>query len=101
MNIYPKGIQDSVKSLSNYQWHLPQSWSKTFFKICMETQKTLKSQSNVKKEQSWRTQALTSDMPEIYASQEQHGTDTNQTYQWKRIENPHKNPRRINWEQRK
>ena len=47
----------------------------------METQKTLKSQSNVKKEQSWRTQALTSDMPEIYASQEQHGTDTNQTYQ--------------------
>ena len=42
----------------------------------METQKTLKSQSNVKKEHSWRTQALTSDLPEIYASQEQRGTDT-------------------------
>ena len=43
----------------------------------METQKTPKSQSIVKKEeQSWRDQALTSDMLKIYTNQEQCGADT-------------------------
>ena len=50
--IYPNPSIDSMKSLLKFQWH-------TFIKIeknsniCMEPQKTLKSQSNPKKEHSW------------------------------------------------
>ena len=44
---------DSVKSLSNYQWHFSQNWNKCF-SIHMETQKTPNSQSSLEKEEwSW------------------------------------------------
>ena len=47
---------DSIKSLSNYQWHFSQNWTKNLT-IHMETQKTLNSQSSLEKEEwNWRNQ---------------------------------------------
>ena len=47
---------DSMQSLSNYQWNFYRTRTKNL-KICMETQKTLDSQSNLEKEKwSWENQ---------------------------------------------
>ena len=43
----------TTQSLSKFQWYFEQKWEK-LSKICMEPQKTLKSQSNLEKEQSLR-----------------------------------------------
>ena len=54
---YPKQCTDSMQSLSNYQWHFYRTRTKNFT-ICMETQKTPNSQSNLGKEKwSWSNQA--------------------------------------------
>ena len=45
-----------MQSLSNYQWHFHRTRTKNFT-ICMETQKTPNSQSNLEKEKhSWKNQ---------------------------------------------
>ena len=46
---YPKQSIDSLQSLSSYQWYFHRTRTKNF-KIWMETQKTLNSQSNLEKE---------------------------------------------------
>ena len=52
MSILPKAIYRFMQS--NYQWHFSQTRTKNF-SICMETQKTPNSQSNLEKEKwSWR-----------------------------------------------
>ena len=54
---YSKQSTDSMQFLSNYQWHFHRTRTKNFT-VSMETQKTLKSQSNLEKEKrSWRNQA--------------------------------------------
>ena len=54
---YPKQSIDSVQSLSYYQCIFHRTRPK-YFTICMETQKTPNSQSNLEKEKwSWRNQA--------------------------------------------
>ena len=62
------------------------------FKICMETQKTLNSQSNPEKEKwSWRQSgSLTSNYTTKPQSSKQYGTGTKTeiTDQWNRIESP-------------
>ena len=48
---------DSMRSLSNYQWHFSQNWNKNFT-THMETQKTPNSQSSLEREEwSWKNQA--------------------------------------------
>ena len=49
MTILPKQSKDSMHSLSNYQWYFSQNQNN--FTICMETQKTLNSLSNLDKEE--------------------------------------------------
>ena len=45
-----------MQSLSNYKWHFSRTRPK-IFTICMETQETPNSQSNLEKEkQSWKNQ---------------------------------------------
>ena len=44
---YPKQSTNSMQFLSDYQWHF---FTEHILKICMETRKTLNSQSNLKKE---------------------------------------------------
>ena len=52
---YPRQSTDSMQSLFTND-SLPRSRTK-YFKICMETQKTLNSQSNIEKEKwNWRNQ---------------------------------------------
>ena len=52
-----KAIYSFMQSLSNYKWHFSRTRPK-IFTICMETQKTPNSQSNLEKEkQSWKNQA--------------------------------------------
>ena len=46
----PRQATDSMQSLSNYQWHIPQKQNNKNFKFGMETQKTLNSQNNLDKE---------------------------------------------------
>ena len=54
---YTKQSTGSVQFLSNYQCHFYRIWTKNFT-ICMETQKTLNSQSHLETEKrSWRFQA--------------------------------------------
>ena len=54
----PRQSTNSVQSQSNYQCHFFTELEQKNLKICMETQKTLNSQSNLKKEkQSWKNQA--------------------------------------------
>ena len=50
---YPKQSIDSTQSISNYQWHFffYRTWTENV-RICTETQKTLNSQSNLKKEKN-------------------------------------------------
>ena len=56
MTILPKAITDSMQSLSNYQWHFYRTRTKNL-KICMKTQKTPNTQSNLEeKKHSWRNQ---------------------------------------------
>ena len=45
LTILLKAIYRSMKHIQNYQWYFSQTRTK-IFTICMETQKTLKSQSN-------------------------------------------------------
>ena len=45
-NHYPKQSTDSIQYLSNYQWHFHRTRTKNFT-ICMETQKTSNSKSNL------------------------------------------------------
>ena len=53
---YPKQSIDSIQSILNYQWYFHRTRTK-IFTICMETQKTLNSQSSLEKEKwSWRNQ---------------------------------------------
>ena len=54
MTILPSAITDSMRSLSNYQWHFSQNENKNFT-IHMETQKIPNSQCSLEKEEwSWR-----------------------------------------------
>ena len=54
----PRQSTNSVQSQSNYQCHFFMELEQKNLKICMETQKTLNSQNNLKKEkQSWKNQA--------------------------------------------
>ena len=56
MTILPKAIHRFNAILSNYHWHFSLSRTKNFT-ICMETQKTPNTQSNLQKEKrSWRNQ---------------------------------------------
>ena len=49
---------ESMQAPSRYPWHFLQKQNKINLKICMETQKTLNSQSNLEKEKwSWRNHA--------------------------------------------
>ena len=57
MTVLPNTIYRVNASLSNYQWHFHRTRTKNFT-ICMETQKTPNSQSNLEKEKrNWRNQA--------------------------------------------
>ena len=54
---YSKQSTDSMQSLSNYQWHFFTELEQKNLKICMETKKTLNSQSSLEgKKWSWRNQ---------------------------------------------
>ena len=54
---YPRQSTDSMQSLSDYQWLFHRTRTKNFT-VCMETQKTPNSQSNLQKEKwSWRNEA--------------------------------------------
>ena len=56
MTIIPSAITDSMRFLSNYQWHFSQNQNKNLT-IHMETQKTLNSQSSLEKEEwNWKNQ---------------------------------------------
>ena len=53
---YPKESIDSMPSLSSYQWYFHRTRTNNFT-ICIETQKTPKSQSNLEKEEwSWKNE---------------------------------------------
>ena len=55
---YPRQSTDSVQSLPHYQWHFPTELEPKNLKICLETQKTPNSQSNLEKEKlSWKNEA--------------------------------------------
>lgn len=53
MAIYPKPSTNSIQSSSKYQWNFSQNWSNNP-KICMKSEKTPISQSNLEKEERSR-----------------------------------------------
>ena len=94
MTILPNAIYIFMQSISNYQWHFFHRNSTYNFTICMETQKTLHSQSNLEKEEwSWKNQiSWLQTILQSYIHQDSMYWHRNRNIdQWNKIENPKMN----------